>query len=148
MQQIKYHTENLISFQIKGSLNNIFYDFLSKTGSFFNLFIITSRPNYHSSIPENAKIIYKDSPKYFELILRVHGNTIEKINTIAWAWKSYEHFCLILTKENIDFDFENALRNSASVKANIFNGFIIYRGIEDDVIWIQKPKDRDFLEIL
>ncbi len=148
MENLKRHNRDLISYTIDENIRNVFFDLLKNVKSDYNLFLILRRPNYKIEIPQKVDIAYKDSSSFFEVVLKMKGDTINKIDSLLWAWEAYEHFGVLLTENDAISNCEKAIQSSAEKVAFQNKGFYVYRGIENNVLWIRKSSFKKFESLI
>lgn len=143
MRDLKKHNQNLVSFIFDNGIRDVFFDLLKNINSEYNFFLFLKRLNYDTEVPSDLKILYQDSP-LFELFSELKGDMINKLDLILWGWNSFDNFNLMITKKTEIKDTKEALQRSAERNAFIYESFVIYRGIEENVIWVNKSSLLNF----
>lgn len=144
---INFHTNSLLSIRLNNNTKEFFFELFKGGIGENNLFLILSRPNYKiSDTPKFTSIVYKDK-KCFELILKLNGDMMDKISSIEWAWTSYEFFQLLVTEKEVSLEQDFVLNNSGKDNANLFEGYTLYRGVEENVLWIEKSHVKEYNEL-
>lgn len=111
------------------------------------LYVGVSRPNYDVAVLiEQLKAVNvgNDSFKYTDFELLFYTNNIDDhlVEILLLLWFAYEHtaFCFFV-KEEIEFDIK---RKSWYEITTSFKSYVLFRGDEEDVVWIGKSDELKF----
>jgi len=110
-------------------------------------YVEVSRPNYHTAhLKENLKQMMANNKSFncnnFEISFFSDGISEELIEILPQLWFAYEHtaFCFFVENE-IQIDIK---RKPWSEITTNTKSYILYKGIEEDVLWIGKSNELKF----
>lgn len=148
------HQNNLCS--IKSIKNNYFdNDFIKSIicklleithGDFY---VEASRPTYEyntNDLVSRLRVILNNNHnmKYndYEILFKQRKVEGELLEILPMIWFAYEHVTFSLFKEsNIEFDTYRKNWNEITSKQN---SYVLFKGIEEDVLWIGKSEAQSF----
>lgn len=154
MKEFKSHnSNNLIS--IKSIENNLFdrkyFIELNRKLLFMTsglVYIQASRPNYIFNIDEfrNDDLIIGNQISNCnfneEICFFIRKDSNNLLNFLTKIWFSFEHISFCYTDQDfINFDLK---RKSWSEIVKNIESFVVFKGIEDDVVWIGKSEKLSF----
>lgn len=155
MKDLKIHNKekgNLISIKPIANIHSDRQYLASIIISLLNLtkgclYIEASRPNYNvNDIIEDLKRIFinNDSFKsnFFEVSFFCHEINDALLSILSEIWFAYEHtaYCFFVD-DKIEF---NVKRKAWYEITSRIDSFVMFRGIEEDVLWIGKSNGLEF----
>ena len=141
MFELKEHTNNLISIRVS-NINQFFYNNLSKFSSNAGNHIymgLSNREYNYEALPFKGLMIRKYSDERF--LFKLEDSYSQIINDIVLGFNEFQFWDVLISRK-IYSTIENDLHFNlkANEMANLYNGFVFYKGIESDVIWIAKSE--------
>ena len=126
-------------------MESIIYSLLNMTHDRF--YVEASRPNYEiTSLEESLKHIMLDNKtfKFTNFGISFSDNRVSKelIEILPLIWFGYEHIAIcFFIRNEIQFDIKRKPWYEITENQQ---SYVLFKGIEEDVIWIGKSKELTF----